>query len=307
MARARQRWVRKRVNIDADDQMNYEREIRQKYGSDSRIEFMQFHRKKPSIINDKHVQTALSIGYVKLAEHKASNVFGSILQEVVVDMDKLKLYDEVVNKSYDLANKMIEDPEDLEHIKDELYEDKMHKEGLFDLKGKIDPELKNDIESRRTLESELYMEVPRVLIMWDILKWYLSTSYDRRSKYSGPFPNIRPNLDSNQIRAFEDFNPEVVKILKKFMNKNIEYVKNMKNLLNKKFEMETKMKGLHVKTNASAAGAVLFNTEGHIPIEDAAKIFKVNEDDVKAEKNKFETFGKPQTKKAKKFLEMIKS
>jgi len=71
--------------------------------------------------------------------------------------------------------------------------------------------------------------------------------------------------------------------------------------------METKMKGLHVKTNSNAAGAVLLNTEGKISIEDAAKIFHVSVKDVKVEKNKFETFGKPQTKKAKKFLEMIKS
>ena len=301
------RWVRKRVNIDADDQMNYEREIRRKYGSNSRIEFMQFHRKKPSIINDKHVQTALSIGYVKFAENKASNIFRSILEEIVDNMDKLNLYDDVVAKAYELANKMIEDPEDLEHIKDELYEDKMHKEGLFDVKGKIEIELGSDIEKRRKLETDLYMEVPRILIMWDILKWYLSTSYDRRSKYSGPFPNIRPNLDTNQIKAFEDFKPEVVKILKRFMGENIEYVSDMKNLLIKKFEMETKMKGLHVKTNSNAAGAVLLNTEGKISIEDAAKIFHVSVKDVKVEKNKFETFGKPQTKKAKKFLEMIKS
>jgi Zn-finger domain-containing protein len=64
------RWVRKRVNIDADEQSDYEREIRDKYGSNARIEFMQFHRKKPSIINDKHVQTALSLGYVKHAENQ---------------------------------------------------------------------------------------------------------------------------------------------------------------------------------------------------------------------------------------------
>ena len=52
---------------------------------------MQFHRKKPSIINDKHVQTALSIGYVKLAEKKAREVFKSILDEIIVNMDKFNL------------------------------------------------------------------------------------------------------------------------------------------------------------------------------------------------------------------------
>jgi uncharacterized protein len=300
------RWVRKRVNIDAKDQMNYEREIRQEYGSNARIEFMQFHRKKPSIINDKHVQTALSIGYVKLAEKKARKVFDTILDEILINRDKLRLYDKTINKALKLSMKMVEDPADLEHIKDELLEDMLIKEGLKNNKGKLDNELKLDLESREKLEVELFVEVPRIMILWDILKCYLSTSYDRRSKYSGPFPNLRPNLDTNQIKAFEDFNENVVNILRDFMHENIEYIPDLKNLLSKKFEMENKMKGLHVKTNSNAAGAVLLNTEGKLPIELAAKLFEVDTEEVKAERNKFETFGKPQTKKAKKFLEMIK-
>ena len=90
------------------------------------------------------------------------------------------------------------------------------------------------------------------------------------------------------------------------MNEKIVYVYDIKNLLSKKFEMENKMKGLHVKTNSNAAGAVLLNTTGNIPLEVAANMFSVDPEDVKFERNKFETFGKPQTKKAKKFLEMIK-
>src|SRR5664280_100627 len=108
------RWVRKRVNIDAKDQMNYEREIRHKYGSNARIEFMQFHRKKPSIINDKHVQTALSIGYVKLAEKKARDVFSDILDEIIINKDKLQSYDDILKKANSMAKKMIEDISDLE-------------------------------------------------------------------------------------------------------------------------------------------------------------------------------------------------
>jgi uncharacterized protein len=300
------KWARKRVNIDAKDQMNYEREIRREYGSNARIEFMQFHRKKPSIINDKHVQTALSIGYVKLAEKKARNVFKSILDETIKNKDKLQTYDEIHLNAKKLANKMVEDPGDLEHIKNELVQENLLKEGLVNKRGIYDKELEYDLKSRQNLEKNLFVEVPRVMILWDILKCYLSTSYDRRSKYSGPFPNLRPNLDSNQIRAFEDFDPEVVDILKRFMHENIEYMPNIKNLLSKKFEMENKMKGLHVKINSNAAGAVLLNTTGKLPIEVAAHIFYVDPEVVRVERDKFETFGKPQTKKAKQFLEMIK-
>ncbi len=300
------RWVRKRVNIDAKDQMNYEREIRREYGSNARIEFMQFHRKKPSIINDKHVQTALSIGYVKLAEKKARDVFKLILDNNIKNKDKLQIYDEIHVNAKKMATKMVEDIGDLEHIKNELVQENLTKEGLVNKRGTYDKELEHDLKSRKNLEKNLFVEVPRVMILWDILKCYLSTSYDRRSKYSGPFPNLRPNLDSNQIRAFEDFDQDVVNILKKFMQENIEYMPNIKNLLSKKFEMENKMKGLHVKTNSNAAGAVLLNTTGKLPIEVAAHVFCVDPEVVRVERNKFETFGKPQTKKAKQFLEMIK-
>ena len=176
----------------------------------------------------------------------------------------------------------------------------------MDKQGKLNSKLKTDIESSKQLERQLFVEVPRIMILWDIVKCYLSTSYDRRSKYSGPFPNLRPNLDTNQIKAFEDFDQNVVNILREYMNENIVYIYDIKNLLSKKFEMENKMKGLHVKTNSNAAGAVLLNTTGNIPIDVAAHIFSVDPKDVKFERNKFETFGKPQTKKAKKFLEMIK-
>lgn len=300
------RWVRKRVNIDADDQINYEREIRNKYGSDARIEFMQFHRKKPSLINDKHVQTALSIAYVKLAENKAGQVFGSVLKAKIQNLPKLERYDKVVKESRDLARKMVEDLDDREQIKKEILEDKLFKEGL-EKDGKLDHELRKDITVREKLKSEIYLEVPRIFILWDILKWYITSSYDRRNKYSGPFPNIRPSLDTNQLRAFEDFNPEVVELLKGYMHENIEYVAGMKNVLMKKFEIENKMKGLHVKTNPNAAGAALLNTEGKLSLEAAAKVFNVDPKDVETERTKFQTFGKPQTKKAKKFLDLIKS
>jgi Zn-finger domain-containing protein len=300
------RWVRKRVNIDVKDQMNYEREIRRKYGSNARIEFMQFHRKKPSIINDKHVQTALSIGYVKLSEKKARDVINNILDEIIINRDMLQSYDEILKKADSMAKKMVEDISDLEHIKNELVHDMLLKEGLMNNKKNLDNELKVDLKSREKLKRDLFVEVPRIMILWDILKCYLSTSYDRRSKYSGPFPNLRPNLDTNQIKAFEDFDRDVVHILKEFMQENIEYVYDIKNLLSKKFEMEYKMKGLHVKTNSNAAGAVLLNTTGNLPLEVAAHVFHVDPEDVLVERNKFETFGKPQTKKAKKFLEMIK-
>lgn len=300
------RWVRKRVNIDAKDQMSYEREIRREYGSDARIEFMQFHRKKPSIINDKHVQTALSIGYVKLAEEMAGKVSDVVMNTTIKNIEKLRLYDDLNVKAVKMAQKMVEDPSDTEQIKNELVEEMLITEKLQDKRRKLDSELKADLEKRENLEKSLFIEVPRILILWDILKIYLSKSCDKRSKFSGPFPNMRPNLDTNQLKAFEDFDEDTVKILIRFLNENMVYFKDVKGLLQKKFEIENKMKGLHVKTNSSALGAALLNTVAKIPVDLAAHVFSVEPSDVKVERDKFETFGKPQTKKAKKFLEMIK-
>ena len=57
--------------------------------------------------------------------------------------------------------------------------------------------------------------IPITLISWDIIKYYLLTSYDRRTTYSGPFPYLRYNLDRNQIKVFQDFDLDVIGNLKK--------------------------------------------------------------------------------------------
>ena len=74
----------------------------------------------------------------------------------------------------------------------------------------------------------------------------------------------------------------------------------------KKFEIENKVKGLHVKSNPPALGAAILNTTGNLPIEESANLFSVNTSKVIKEKEKIETFGKPTSKKAKQFLDIIK-
>ncbi len=96
--------------------------------------------------------------------------------------------------------------------------------GLMDKNGVMDKELEYDLSIRDKINNCLMVDVPRTLIIWDIIKYYLSTSYDRRSKYSGPFPNLRPNLDKNQIKPFEDFQKPIIDILKKYLFEKIEYI-----------------------------------------------------------------------------------
>ena len=300
------RWIRKRVNMDMDDEMNYEREIRKKYGRNARIEFLQFHRKKPAIINDKQVQTALSIAYVKFAKEIVDGILGSVLDDFLKNRNNVEIYDNYLKTASDIADSITSDIEDKEYIKNEKLNEILKENNLMNDNNILNRELERDLQTRNKIKRKLFVEVPRILILWDVLRYYLTTSYDRRNKYSGPFPNLRPNLDTNQLKAFADFDRQVVKILKKYTPEKIEYMKDMKEVIAKKFEVENKIKGLHVKSNPPAVGAAILNITGKLPIEVASDIFAVDPGKVKAEKEKIETFGKPTSKRAQKFLEMIK-
>lgn len=302
------RWVRKRVNLDCgeQDQLNYEREIRKKYGPNARIEFLQFHRKKPAIINDKHVQTALSLSYVKFAESQTQTIMESIINRSIQNPEKIKIYDGAVETARKTATSMAEEVQDQKPLEKELMNEKLVSEGLMNKRGSMDKELQKDLSLRQQIQDELLIDVPRILIMWDIIKYYLSTSYDRRSKHSGPFPNLRPVLDKNQINTFEDFPESLVEILKEYLNENIEYVPQINESLSRKFGIERKLKGLHLKMNPPAVGAAILNTTGKLSLEESARIFSVTPDETQSEGEKIETFQKPTTKKAQQFLEMIK-
>jgi hypothetical protein len=299
------RWVRKRVNLDCSDQLNYEKEIRKKYGSNARIEFLQFHRKKPSIINDKHVQNALALGYVKFSEKQAENIIPIILNKSLKNSDKLKNYDEILKIARETGRRMGEDVQDQKTLEKELITEKLVKEGLI-YNGLMDKELQEDLFLRKKIEEKLLVDAPRILILWDLVKYYLSTSYDRRSKYSGPFPNLRPVLDKTQINTFTDFPESLVECLKEYSEEKIEYIYHMNELLNQKFEIEKKMKGLHLKMNTPAVGAVILHNIGKLSIEESSQIFSLTTEEVICEKDKIQTFQKPVTRKAQKFLEMIK-
>jgi Zn-finger domain-containing protein len=284
--------------------VNYEKEIRKEYGPDARIEFMQFHRSRPSIINDKHVQTALSLGYVKLAEDKSIAIMDSVLRQYLKNPEKIKIYNEALEKSRRNSLKM-GDFEDQMTLQRELMDEELQKKGLVDGKGKLDQEVEADLKLKEKIDKCLLLNIPRTLITWDIIKYYLTTSYDHRTKYSGSFPNLRPYLDTNQMKSFENFHKQAINILKNHLNENIPYISDISSLLTGKFEIEKKIKGLHVKTNPSAVGAAILNSVGDIDLDEAAQIFGLNPEEVKTERDKIETFQKPSSR-AQQFLEMIK-
>jgi hypothetical protein len=97
-----------------------------------------------------------------------------------------------------------------------------------------------------------------------------------------------------------------VECLKKYTKEKIEYIYHMNELLNEKFEVENKFKGLHLKMNTAAVGAVILHNIGKLSIEESSQIFSLTTTEVINEKNKMQTFQKPVTRKAQKFLNMIK-
>lgn len=299
------RWIRKRVNMDAEDDKNYEREIRKEYGPNARIEFLQFHRKKPAIINDRHVQNALSIAYVKSAAEIGNAIQEEVLNSVLNNVEKIEIYDDLLQKAAKYADSLTEDIEDNEVLRNEKLNELLDQNKLIHDKN-MDKELQKDIETRKEIKRKLFIELPRVLILWDIVRYYLTTSSDRRSKYSGPFPNLRPNLDTNQLKAFKDFDEQLIKFLKEYTHEKLEYIPDIRDVVAKKFEIENRVKGLHIKPNPTALGAAILNIAGNVPVDKAAYLFSVDPSKVKNEKDRIETFGKPTSKKAKQFLDLIK-
>ena len=164
--------------------------------------------------------------------------------------------------------------------------------------------LEEDLQLRDKLQKDVFQENPRALILWDLMRYYLSTSYDRRSKYSGPFPYLRPSLDINQLKAFQEFPSQTVTMLKDFQDEDIESLLEMDKIISFKFSLEKKTQGLHIKMDP-AMGAAILNIKGQVPISRAAQIFKVTPAQVKKQKVRLETLQKPGSPKAQKFLKLV--
>jgi Zn-finger domain-containing protein len=251
------------------------------------------------------VQNALSLGYVKYSEKVAEEIIQEILGEHLNFPERVFHYEEIVNTAELESQNSRTEWEDqnihLKKIKNQL----LNKNKMINKEGKLDPELENDLKIKNKIEKDLYIGMPQGMILWDMMLYYLSSSYDRRSKTAGPFPYLRPQLDTNQLKTFKKYPESAVKFLKKYHGEKIEYVKNLDQVLSFKFEIERKTQGLHFKMDP-ALGAAILTMKGHIEPERSAEIFQVPVAELEEAKNSLETFEEPTTNKAKRFLEMVK-
>ncbi len=299
------RWIRKNVTMDAKNEINYEEELRKKYGTNVRLEFLQFQRTKPTIINDKHTRMALALAYSKYCELEIKKSKEKILNSKLNDFDKLKLYDSLFLEAESYQPSNWEDDEIIKETRKILLNKYLNENNLT-VNAELDPKIVEDIKLRLEIEQSIFTEIPFILISWDLSKYYLTTSQDKRTLISGPFQHIRNTLDRNQIRGFKDFNEDSIQILRKYLNENIEIIPDLKDILLKKFEIEQKMKGLNMKTHHAAFGAAFVNLESDIDINTCSKLFGVSVKSIEKEQSNIKNMGKPKTKKAKKFLQMIK-
>ncbi|MCD7781144.1 MAG: DUF530 domain-containing protein [Methanosphaera sp.] len=300
------RWSTKKMNLDYADESKYELELRKKYGSNNvRIELFQIHHNKPALLNDQYAQNALAIAYVQYSEHIVNNDIDDIVRQHIHNMDKIDTYKNIKQESHRDASRLARQAEERIELEEELNYINLKKHNLINKDHSLDRELSEDLKREGQIKKHFYIETPKTMLLWDIFKYYLTTNENRRINYPGSFPNLRPSIDSNQMKVFDEpFNKDIVKLLQN-NDENIDVIPNMKETLQYNMELENKCKKLHIKSNHAARGAICLNSKADISLNRAAKLLYVDIDDVTKEKESLRKIEKPSTNKAKKFLEII--
>lgn len=300
------REIRKRVSLDSEFADSYEEEVRRRYGKNVRIERLEFHRTKPAIINDKHTRTALALAYARHSEDIVAKHEEEILGENFNNLDKLAIYDEILS-SVKLENPdFIENSDDLEEWREERTNKFLEEFGLIDNYGNLNHGLKKDLDKREKIKDKIFANIGPTLIVWDLFKYYLCTSNDRRKRYGSPFPYIRGDIDRQQRKIFQNPHREVVKLLQEKENESILAVPEMDLLLFKKFKLEKQIKNSNIKLNYAALGpAIVFRASDNFTISEVAYVFKVPKKAVVNEIEKVKNIQRPRSKNAGKFLDLI--
>ncbi len=72
------------------------------------------------------------------------------------------------------------------------------------------------------------------LMMWDIFRYYLTTSHNNRKINNGPFPYIRAELDRQQRKVFQTTFKKVINVLNEFTDLKIISIPDMDLILYEK-------------------------------------------------------------------------
>ena len=302
------RLIRKNVTLASEYVNNYEEEVRRIYGRNVRIEALRFHRTKPAIIDDKHARTALALAYVRYAENIIDDIKDDILKRRVSDFKRINVYDETIaefkNQTPDFIDKY--DLDAIESWRERQIQERFIKLNYFDRFGKMKRSLKRDLRVRNNLYKNIFTKIALSLIMWDVFKYYLTTSNNSRKLITGPFPYIRVELDREQRKVFQNTYSKVIGILNEFTDIKIIPVYEMDLLLYEKFKFEKQIRNSNIKFNHVALGAGLIHENSEIELKTIANAFNINESKVKKEIKNINNIKNPKSDKSKKFLDLIK-
>ncbi|WP_294005271.1 DUF530 domain-containing protein [uncultured Methanobrevibacter sp.] len=302
------RLVRKNVTLDSEYVNNYEEEVRRIYGKRVRIEALRFHRTKPAIIDDKHARTALALGYVRYSEQIIEDIKDEILKRKLADFKRIKKYDEIFaeyeNKTPDFIDKY--DVEAIDKWRKTQIEENFKKLGFYDKYGNINRSLNRDLKKRDNVYKNILRNIAPALIIWDIFRYYLTTSNNSRKIDISPFPYIRVELDREQRKVFQTTHRKVIETLNMYTNIKIIHIREMDLLLYDKFKFEKQIKSSNIKFNNVALGAALIYENSDIELESISNAFNINESKVKKEIKNIDNIKNPKSEKSKKFLDLIK-
>lgn len=302
------RLVRKNITLDSEYVNNYEEEVRRIYGKHVRIEALRFHRTKPAIINDKHARTALALGYVRYSEQIIEDIKDEILKRKLTDFKRINKYDEILaeyeNKTPDFIDKY--DLEAIDKWRNSQIEENFKLLGFYDKYGNINRSLSRDLKKRENIYKNILRNIAPTLIIWDIFKYFLTTSNNSRRIDISPFPYIRVELDREQRKVFQTTHRKVIETLNNYTNIKIIPVCEMDLLLHDKFKFEKQIKNSNIKFNHVALGAALIHENSDIELESISNAFNINESKVKKEIKNIDNIKNPKSDKSKKFLDMIK-
>ena len=142
--------------------------------------------------------------------------------------------------------------------------------------------------------------------MWDIFRYYLTTSNNSRKIINGPFPYIRVELDREQRKVFQNNYIKVIDTLNNFTDIKIISMPEKDLLLYEKFKFEKQCRNSHIKFNQVALGAALIHQNSEIELEAISNAFNINESKIKKEIKHIDQIRNPKSDKSKKFLDLIK-
>ena len=302
------RLIRKNVSLGSDYVNNYEEEVRRQYGRNVRIETLRFHRTKPAIIDDKHARTALALAYVKYAESIIGEIKDDILKRRLTDFKRMNRYFEIIaeyeNQTPDFIDKY--DQNAIEEWRQSQIQKEFQKLNYVDRCVNIKRSLSRDLKIRESIYKNAFKNIASAIIMWDIFRYYMTTSNNSRKIVLGPFPYIRVELDREQRKVFQTTYTKVIETLNNFTDIKIIPVHEMDLLLYEKFKFEKQIRNSHIKFNHVALGAALINQNSDIELSQISNAFNVNESRVKKEIKNIDNIKNPKSDKSKKFLDLIK-